>query len=940
MKRLEDLAKFPSENPNPVLRVTKNKVLYINKAGELLFSIKEGDKIPKLFQGELTEALNKSILKTLEVEIDNLSYILDIAPIKEEGYANIYGRNITDLKATENVLKESKKKLKDIIEAIPIGILISNPEGTITEINSQVLKIFGYDSKKDFLNIPALDHYYNPADRDLFIKMLESGLVKNFELKFKRKDGTIFWGSVTSIAKKIGNLTIYTDTFQDITEFKRAEQSLKESEAKWRAITEYSPDHILMMDKDAKILFINYTVPDLTVDEVLGRNYYDFVQEEFKEQQRKYYKEVMETGKPLLFETGYVDKEGNQFYFEVHSAPIWKEGKVVGIINRSNDITARKKRDEEVRLQGEIMTNMSEGVYLIRLEDLIIVYTNPRFEQMFGYDPGEMIGKYVVTVNAPTDKTPEETNNEIAAILKDQGEWHGEVLNAKKDGTPFWCYANASLFDHPEHGKVIVAVHTDITERKKAEQELKESEKKYRLLFENANDGISILDLEGNFYEVNDLYCTRLGYTREELLKSNIRDINVPEFADLVSDRIVDIKEKRFNVFESAHKTKDGRIIPVEISAKSFIYENKPAILSIVRDITDRKNAENEIVNLAKFPSENPFPVLRATKEKILYSNKAGEVLFKIKEGSRPPHKLLDWINQAIDLDTPQLIEIVFGEKTFLFNILSIKDEGYVNIYGRDITERKFVEIELQKSETTYREAYIRAEFYKDIFTHDINNILQNISNGIQLNEMYLNKPEKSNAIKRNIDIIKRQVKRGANLVSNVRKLSKISESEAFLFSVNCIEVLKKSINYIKNTFHDKNLKIDTQISEDIFKILANELLEDIFNNILTNSINYNDSEFINIEIKVTKELRQGINYIKMQFIDNGIGITDERKPQIFIRGYSEGTSIHGMGLGLSLVKKIIESYNGKIWMEDRVKDDYTKGNNCLILIPEVINNG
>ena len=205
---------------------------------------------------------------------------------------------------------------------------------------------------------------------------------------------------------------------------------------------------------------------------------------------------------------------------------------------------------------------------------------------------------------------------------------------------------------------------------------------------------------------------------------------------------------------------------------------------------------------------------------------------------------------------------------------------------------------------------------------------------------MYLNKPEKSKAVKRNIDIIKRQVKRGANLVSNVRKLSKISESEAFLFNVNCIEVLKKSINYIKNTFYDKNLKIDIQISEENFKILANELLEDVFDNILTNSINYNDSEFINIEIKVTKELRQGINYTKFQFSDNGIGITDERKDQIFVRGYSEETSIHGMGLGLSLVKKIIKSYNGEIWMEDRVKGDYTKGNNCIIVIPEVVNNG
>jgi len=317
----------------------------------------------------------------------------------------------------------------------------------------------------------------------------------------------------------------------------------------------------------------------------------------------------------------------------------------------------------------------------------------------------------------------------------------------------------------------------------------------------------------------------------------------------------------------------------------------------------------------------------------------AGEDLFKIKEGSKPPHKLLDWINQAINLDTPQLIEIVFGDKTFLFNILAIKDEEYVNIYGRDITERKRAEIDLKKSEATYREAYNRAEFYKDIFTHDINNILQNISNGIQLNEMYLNKPDKSKAVKRNIDIIKRQVKRGANLVLNVRKLSKISESESSLFIVNSNEVLTKTINYVKNSFHDKNLKINIQFIEDNFKILANELLEDVFENILTNSINYNDNELVTINVKVSKELRQEINYIKFQISDNGIGITDERKGQIFIRGYSEETSVHGMGLGLSLVKKIIESYNGEIWMEDRVKGDYTKGNNCIILIPEVVNN-
>jgi len=571
MKKLEDLAKFPSENPNPVLRVTENKVLYVNKTGELLLSIKEGDKIPKLFQSELTEAFNKNILKTLEVEIDNLSYILDIAPIKEEGYANIYGRNITDLKTTENALIESEKTLKDIIEAIPIGIIISNPEGMVTEINSQVFKIFGYDSKKEFLKIPAIDHYYNSADRDLFVRRLESGLVNNFELKYKRKDGTIFWGSITSIAKEIGNQLIY--------------------------------------------------------------------------------------------------------------------------------------------------------------------------------------------------------------------------INA-------------------------------------------------------------------------------------------------------------------------------------------------------IQDITDRKKIEEEVADLAKFPEENPNPVLRVSKEFVLYANQTGQDLFNIKIGNKIPILLRDITHKTFEENVTQNLEVVLNNHFYSLFITPIKGAKYINIYGRDITERRYAEIELQKSEATYHEAYNRAEFYKDVFTHDINNILQNISNGIQLNELYFNMPDKSEKIKRNINMVKKQIIRGATLVSNIRKLSKLTESESILFNTDLLSVLNKSVAYIKNAFVDKNVKIQVDAIENNYRILANELLEDVFENILTNSINYNDSEVINIEVKVTKELSQGINYIKMQFIDNGIGITDERKQQIFIRGYSEKTSIHGMGLGLSLVKKIIASYNGEIWMEDRVKDDRTKGNNCILLIPEVINNG
>ncbi len=149
------------------------------------------------------------------------------------------------------------------------------------------------------------------------------------------------------------------------------------------------------------------------------------------------------------------------------------------IILAIEDVSARKKLEEKSaeNLQDEILRNMIEGIYLIQVADGKIVYANQKFEKMFGYEPGEMVGKNVSIVNAPTDKTPEETAKEIMDTITKTGEWHGEVENIKKDGTPFWCSANVSIFDHPKYGKVFIAVHTDITERKKTQESLEKMNK-------------------------------------------------------------------------------------------------------------------------------------------------------------------------------------------------------------------------------------------------------------------------------------------------------------------------------------------------------------------------------------------------------------------------------------------------------------------------------
>ncbi len=241
--------------------------------------------------------------------------------------------------------------------------------------------------------------------------------------------------------------------------------------------------------------------------------------------------------------------------------------------------------------------------------------------------------------------------------------------------------------------------------------------------------------------------------------------------------------------------------------------------------------------------------------------------------------------------------------------------------------------ISLTNSEVKYREAYHRAEFYKDLFAHDINNILHSLLSGFQICETTLDNPSE---VKDSINIMKSQVMRGSNLVSNIFNLSKLEESEIPRRKRNIYKVLKKSIAIVKNIDRDRSINIQSDFDDKELFILGSDLLEDMFDNILNNAIKHNKNPTVEIKIIISKQERNRVNYLKLEFLDNGKGVSDTRKEKIFNRGNIEMNGIQGMGLGLALVKKIIESYDGEIWVEDRVKGDHIKGSNFILLIPEV----
>lgn len=184
------------------------------------------------------------------------------------------------------------------------------------------------------------------------------------------------------------------------------------------------------------------------------------------------FRENLKNNKPHTLEYRFYDKNGNLLWLK----------DIVGVIDKTKrtsfvqgiifDITEQKKNEKLLQFHSDILNKMSEGVFLLKTDDAKIIYTNPSFDSMFGYEAGELIGKHVSILNSSEIKPNTSIADEINAILYRDGYWSGEVYNRKKNGESFWCAVNVSEYEHAEYGLVWISVHKDISIRKKMETDL------------------------------------------------------------------------------------------------------------------------------------------------------------------------------------------------------------------------------------------------------------------------------------------------------------------------------------------------------------------------------------------------------------------------------------------------------------------------------------
>lgn len=488
------------------------------------------------------------------------------------------------------------------------------------------------------------------------------------------------------------------------------------------------------------------------------------------------------------------------------------------------------------------------------------------------------------------------------------------------------------------------------------------SEKQYKKVFKIIPNPIYLFErVENNLIliDYNESAKTFSEGKIDEYLGLKMSDL-YPEHLDLIEEFKYEVDIKGHLSKEIKFKT---RSTGLEKTINIELYKIPPnLVMAHMHDITAQRQAEDAFRKSERDKS-------------IIFENIPEHIVFQDKE-----HKLI-WCNKAacdsVDLSLEQLIgrkchEIWQNREDVCENCpveaslkngkqnktelttpdgriwdirgYSVRDDkgdviGAIELTS-EITERKRAERKIRKSEEKYRKAYNRSNLYKDLFTHDINNILQNILSSVELSKLYSKDPNNKDKYKEVSNLIKEQIIRGRELVHNVQNLSEIEDVKTPIESIESLSILSKASETIKKSFPYKVINIELKSSETQYFVNANELLINIFENILFNAVKHNIHENIEILIRISKERKNETNNIKFEFLDNGVGIHDSMKPEIFSRNYKEykkDSVPSGIGLGLLLVNRILDSYNGEIIIEDRIDKDHSKGSNFIILIQEAV---
>jgi len=623
-------------------------------------------------------------------------------PLKEDGKIfGIFGiaRDITERMIAEQKLKESKEKYRRLVNNITDIIIEEDLNSKILYLSPKIFEILGYQPQE--LIGSKLYKYIHPKDFPMAVErakeLVNTGKIEALRYRLRHKDGHYVETSAKGTIYKINGKNRYIGVIRDITEQIKATQKLKESEEKYRLISENANDLIAVINQKSKFEYINEKIHikilGFSKDDFIGKSTSEFIHPDDINNTIKSFKKGFEYGE-LIDLVRFKDKNGIYHWLEVRGNRFTDQDGEMKILMIARDITEKKEAAQKLKESEEkyraVVEQANDGIVIIQND--LFKYVNPSFCKMTGYRHEELIDnsyKILVHPEAINEVADRHTRRMVGEdIVKTY-----DTLLISKNGKRIDVSVNVSVIIYNGKPANLTIFH-NITERKKMEGKLKESEEKYRSILENIEEGYFELDLKGNFTFVNEYHSNFLGIPKDKLIGYN--------YADLVDQKY---KKMLFKIFTQVYREEvPSATFDVEVTrydGVKLIYEGtcnlkldsngkKIGFYSLTRDITERKKME---ALREKFTEQLKIEVGMKTKElqeiisqqKLYLEQIIKASQFKTEFMGSMSHELRTPLNAIIGF-TDLLLESSYGpvnEDQFDF-LKDIKSSGEHLLYMID----------------------------------------------------------------------------------------------------------------------------------------------------------------------------------------------------------------------------------------------------------------
>lgn len=643
--------------------------------------------------------------------------------------------DITEQKQAEKALKEDEERYRSLFESTKEGIIIANPDGTIMSANPAAAGIIGYDSPEQLQGRMITDFYAEPEKRkEIFEFLNERGFVEEYEVDFKRKDGTSGQGIVNiSIQRDEGGRILRTDgIFRDITERKRMEQALKESEGQYRELVEEAGLGILIDDHEGNFTYCNTNFADIfgyTVIEIMKKSIPSLVHPDDVERVMTFHRDrIQDQQVPSRYDFKGIRQDGALLYLEVYSVPVKEKGAITGTRSYIWNVTERKQVEEALRESEEkyreLVENIDEVIYTVTREG-VIDYISPTVERCIEYPPFEVIGRHFSEFVYEEDLP--ELSEAFQSILSGIPA-ASEYRLLSKSGEIHWMHSSGKPMLSDGRIVGLHGVLADITERKLVEQALRESEERFRRIFDNALIGIYRTTPDGQIDMANPSLVRMLGYASfEELSRRNLEENGFePEYQRSEFKRHIE-QDGQVVGLESAWRKKNGDVLSVRESARIVRDESGRTMFyeGTVEDITERKMAEGQLQLLSSSVEQSTEGIAVSDLDgNLLFVNHAFAAMhgYASKDLIGKHLSIFHTVDQMSSVDeanrqiqeTGQFSGEIWHKRqdgttfpSFMNNSLLRDETGTsIGMIGtvRDITERKKTEEALRESEQKFRD--------------------------------------------------------------------------------------------------------------------------------------------------------------------------------------------------------------------------------------------